>query len=79
MALDGLSKFTIGVQCAYCKQSNNVPITLNKENRFPCTSCNQVNGIKMQFFTTQLTTPIESNPIDRMIEVTTKTSDDHNL
>lgn len=79
MALEGLSKFTIGVQCSYCKQQNNVPITLNKENRFSCTSCNQVNGIKMQFFTTQLTTPITSNPIDKMIEATSKTSDVQNL
>ena len=78
-ALEKLSKFTIGIQCAYCKQTNNVPITLNQENRFPCTECNQINGIKMQFFTTQITTPIEKNPIEGIIEAATKTSAVQNL
>ena len=73
-ALEKLSKFSVNLQCSYCKLSNTVPITLNKENRFTCNSCKQVNGIKMQFFTTQITTPIETNPIERIIETATKTS-----
>jgi len=56
--LDALSKFTIKLNCAYCKTPNTFPITLNQENRFQCESCNQVNGVKMQFFATQLTTPL---------------------
>lgn len=57
--LEAVSKHTIGLSCAYCQISNLVPITLNKENRFKCESCNQVNGIKMQFFATQITTPLK--------------------
>ena len=56
--LEALSKFTIQLTCAYCKQPNAVPITLNQENRFQCGSCNQVNAVKMQFFAAQITTPL---------------------
>ena len=59
-ALDKLSKFTIKVSCAYCQQANIVPIQLNQRNTFKCESCNQVNGVSMQFMATTLTTPIES-------------------
>jgi len=65
-ALDVMSKYTIQVQCAYCKQNNVTPIVLNKENKFACEGCKQVNGIKMQFFTTQITTMI-GNPLEDMI------------
>jgi uncharacterized membrane protein len=57
--LEVLSKFTIQLTCAYCKQTNAVPITLNQENRFQCGSCNQVNAVKMQFFAAQITTPLQ--------------------
>jgi hypothetical protein len=56
--LEALSKFTIQLTCAYCKQLNAVPITLNQENRFQCGSCNQVNAVKMQFLAAQITTPL---------------------
>lgn len=56
--LEALSKFVIQLACAYCKQANSVPITLNQENRFQCGSCNQVNAVKMQFFAAQVTTPL---------------------
>lgn len=57
--LEALSKFTVQLSCAYCKQSNATPITLNQENRFQCESCNQINAIKMQFFAAQITTPLQ--------------------
>lgn len=57
--LEALSKFTIQLTCAYCKQANAVPITLNQENRFQCGSCNQINAVKMQFFAAQITTPLQ--------------------
>jgi hypothetical protein len=56
--LEALSKFTIQLLCAYCKQTNTTPITLNQENRFQCNSCNQINAVKMQFFAAQITTPL---------------------
>jgi hypothetical protein len=56
--LEALSKFTIQLTCAYCKQPNAVPIILNQENRFKCESCNQINAVKMQFFAAQITTPL---------------------
>jgi hypothetical protein len=57
--LDALSKFTLKLACAYCKTSAIVPIKLNEENRFTCEYCKQVSGVKMQFVTTQVTTPLE--------------------
>jgi transposase-like protein len=57
--LEALSKFTVQLSCAYCKQSNATPITLNQENRFQCGSCNQINAVKMQFFAAQITTPLQ--------------------
>jgi len=71
-ALDTMSKYTIQVQCAYCKQNNIAPIVLNKENKFACESCKQVNGIKMQFFTTQITTMIEKMEIHPLQDMVSK-------
>jgi hypothetical protein len=59
-ALEQFSKFAVQLTCAYCKQSNTVPIQLNQKNTFKCSSCNQANGVYMQFAATTLTTPIES-------------------
>lgn len=59
-ALEYLSKFTVKMACAYCQQGSIVPIQLNQRNTFKCDSCNQVNGVSMQFMATTLTTPIES-------------------
>lgn len=59
-ALDKLSKFTIKLSCAYCQQSNTTPIQLDRKNTFKCESCNQVNGISMQFMATTLTSPLDS-------------------
>jgi len=67
-----MSKYTIQVQCAYCKQNNITPIVLNKENKFACESCKQVNGIKMQFFTTQITTMIEKMEIHPLQDMVSK-------
>lgn len=57
--LEAVSKHTLKLSCAYCQTLNLVPVTLNQENRFKCESCNQVNGIKMQFFATQITVPLK--------------------
>jgi uncharacterized membrane protein len=57
--LEALSKFTVQLTCAYCKQPNATPITLNQENKFQCGSCNQINAVKMQFFAAQITTPLQ--------------------
>jgi len=73
--MDKLAKFTVRLTCSYCSQSNVVPIILNQENRFKCDSCNQVNGVKMQFFSTQITTPLSKvlqGPEDDTIKTTTK-------
>lgn len=56
--LEALSKFVVKLTCSYCQLPNDIPIKLNQENRFECVSCNQVNGVKMQFFSTQITTPL---------------------
>lgn len=56
--LEALSRFTIKLTCSYCKKLGLVPIRLDQENRFKCEFCNQVNGVKMQFISTQITTPL---------------------
>jgi hypothetical protein len=60
LSLEQLSKFSIRIFCSYCQQQNTTPIQLNQKNSFKCESCNQVNGIVMQFTATPLTTPVES-------------------
>lgn len=74
--LEALSKFTIQLGCAYCKQPNSVPITLNQENRFKCGSCNQINAVKMQFFAAQVTTPLQKvmMPVGESESIEFKTS-----
>jgi hypothetical protein len=57
--LEASSKYLINLSCSYCQINNVTPIVLNQENRFKCESCNQVNGVKMQFFSTQITTPLK--------------------
>lgn len=57
--LEALSRFSINLTCSYCKQPAIVPIRLDQENRFKCEQCNQVNGVKMQFLSTQITVPLE--------------------
>ena len=57
--LNAIGKYNIQISCAYCKQNNTVPIVLNQENRFECEYCRQISGIRMQFISTQLTTPLE--------------------
>ncbi len=58
--LEQFSKFSIKISCAYCSQPNDCQIQLNQKNSFKCQSCNQVNGVYMQFTATTQTTPIES-------------------
>lgn len=59
-ALKEISKISIKVACAYCQLPNITPIQLNRRNTFKCESCNQVNGVSMQFMATTITTPLES-------------------
>jgi transcription elongation factor Elf1 len=58
--LEKASKFTVRLTCSYCQQQNLSVIQLDRKNTFKCESCNQVNGISMQFMATALTTPLES-------------------
>lgn len=58
--MEALSKFNVRLSCAYCSQQHDVPIRLNSKNSFKCESCNQSNGVFMQFTATTMTTPIES-------------------
>lgn len=67
-ALEHLAKFSIQLNCSYCNQPNVTPIQLNRRNTFKCESCNQVNGVSMQFMATSLTTPIESPKISKIKE-----------
>jgi hypothetical protein len=68
--LEALSKHLIKLTCSYCSKPNTLSITLNRENRFKCEFCQQMNGVKMQFFATQITTPIEKVLIPTSNETT---------
>jgi hypothetical protein len=57
--LNALSKYVVRLTCSYCDRPNSVPIVLNRENRYKCEFCQQTNGVKMQFISTQITTPLE--------------------
>ena len=57
--LEASSKYLINLSCSYCQISNTIPVVLNQENKFKCESCSQINGVKMQFFSTQITTPLK--------------------
>jgi hypothetical protein len=57
-SLNQLAKFSVRLSCAYCQQQNDAFIQLNQKNMFKCVSCNQTNGIFMQFTATTLTTPL---------------------
>lgn len=59
-ALEKISKITIRLNCAYCNQPNTFPVQLSQKNSFVCESCNQTNGVSINFMATTLTTPIES-------------------
>ena len=59
-ALKEMTKISVRLSCAYCQQINSTPVFLNQKNTFKCESCNQVNGVSIQFLATALTTPIES-------------------
>lgn len=59
-ALRHISKMSIKITCAYCQTHNVTPIQFNRRNTFKCESCNQVNGVSIQFSSTAITTPLES-------------------
>lgn len=59
-AMKQIAKISIKIGCAYCQRINITPIQLNKKNTFKCESCNQVNGISMNFIATTITTPLET-------------------
>lgn len=59
-ALKQISKISIKVSCAYCQLPNITPIQLDRKNTFKCESCNQVNGVSMQFMATTITTPLDT-------------------
>ena len=69
-------EFTIKLNCSYCQQPNFCEVDVNQKNTFKCESCNQVNGILMQFTATALTSPIESVkiPVESTTEVEFKVS-----
>lgn len=59
-ALKEISKISIKVACTYCQMPNVTLIQLNRKNTFKCESCNQVNGVTMQFMATAITTPLDT-------------------
>jgi len=54
----------VALSCAYCNETNHVPVSMSKNNAFQCIKCNQLNKVFIQFQTTRVTKPIASTPVD---------------
>ena len=67
--LAALSKFTIKISCAYCKQENDVLVAINDVNRFKCEHCGHTSGIKAQFMSTQITTPLSVGSLNEPVNL----------
>ncbi len=51
-------KTPVSISCAYCKATDDIPISLLEENVFECTKCNMTNKVFIQFTTTRVTQPL---------------------
>jgi hypothetical protein len=58
--LNALAKYSVQLPCAYCAKPNITGVILDQENKLNCEYCKQVSGVKMQFFTAQITTPLSN-------------------
>lgn len=59
--LEILSRITFTINCAACKQSNQVVINANEENTFDCEHCKAKNSAYITAEAALVTTPISTN------------------
>lgn len=63
-----LSSQTLTMPCAYCRASNSMYITTDKDMEFDCVSCKQRNKVILQFGAVRVTTPLNvSMPSEDLI------------
>ena len=54
---------TIEASCAYCSTNNSIDIMLNKENRFTCNACNQINHVSIAISTSRTTSDVSTKSV----------------
>lgn len=58
------SKQSVNVNCAYCRQTNTVPVRFESYNDFTCENCGKPNAIYVNLTVTQKTTPLNVKPVN---------------
>jgi Zn finger protein HypA/HybF involved in hydrogenase expression len=58
--LELLSKITFTINCAACKQPNEVTINANEDNKFTCEHCNAKNAVYVNVESALVTDPISA-------------------
>lgn len=58
-----LSKQGAFVECAHCGEENFIPIRLDIDNEFECTSCNKANSVYLNITVAQQTEPLDMNSL----------------
>jgi len=53
-------KTPLSLTCAYCHETNIVPISLTEENSFSCKECKKTNTVSIQFRTSRITTMLST-------------------
>ena len=59
---DAVGKQAISLECEYCGELNGTKISLNEDNSFICTKCNNTNKIIIQFSTIRISNPLDAIP-----------------
>jgi len=62
-AIEFLSRFTTKVYCAYCNKENTIPVIINDDNVFECTSCKKKSKIIVTLTPAQVTDPLVNTNI----------------
>lgn len=58
-----LSKQGAFVECAHCGEDNFIPIRLDVDNEFECTSCNKNNSVYVNITIAQQTEPLDMDSL----------------
>jgi hypothetical protein len=61
--INSFAKQGIGIECAYCGESNFVPIRMDIKNEFNCNACNKSNAIYIDIIASRTTNPLQLNPM----------------
>lgn len=57
-----VGKQAVSLECEYCGEPNVTKISLNEDNSFTCSKCDNVNKIIIQFSTIRVSNPLNISP-----------------